>query len=320
MVARRTFIKGASAALAATTIGISMRQSHAQQVPNSVGTAPPKLKAPANASDCHFHIYDPARFPMPSTKRATPSHGTVEDYRLLQKRNGTTRCVIVQPRNYEVDNAVTLDAIARLGANNARGIAVLRPTVTDAELKKLNDGGVRGIRFTLGDPATAVVTVDMIEPLAKRIAGLGWHIQLNLGGEQIVQLADLMRGLPTPLVFDHLGNPPLPAGIDHPSHAIIRGLIDKGRTWVKVSGAYSNSKIGPPDYPEATKIAQAFVKAAPERLVWGSDWPHPSMPDSNKPDDAVLFDLLTVWAPDEKIRNRILVQNPEALYGFPKTA
>src|SRR5207247_503822 len=117
------------------------------------------------------------------------------------------------------------------------------------------------------DPATAVVKVDMIEPLAKRVADLGWHVQFNVEGAQIVELADLLRRLPTPLVFDHLANPPLPAGIEHPSHAIVRGLIDRGRTWVKLSGAYSNSKIGPPSYPEATKTARAFVSAAPERLL-----------------------------------------------------
>jgi D-galactarolactone isomerase len=143
-------------------------------------------------------------------------------------------------------------------------------------------------------------------------------VQFNVDGEMIDEMASMLRRLPTPMVFDHLAHPPLPAGIDHSSHKIVRELIDKGRTWVKVSGAYSNSKIGPPSYPEATKIAQAFVKAAPERLVWGSDWPHPGLPDNNKPNDALLFDLLTEWAPDEATRNRILVQNPEALYGFGK--
>src|SRR3989440_8312249 len=125
----------------------------------------------------------------------------------------------------------------------------------------------------------------------------------------IEERAWMGRRLPTQLVFDHLAPPPLPAGIDHSSHKIVRELIDKGRTWVKVSGAYSNSKIGPPAYPEATKIAQAFVQAAPERLVWGSDWPHPGLPDDKKPDDALLFDLLTACAPDEGTRNRILVTN-----------
>lgn len=322
MVTRRSFIEGASkAALAATASGIFAREGRAQPVPNSSGTEPPKLRAPANACDCHHHIYDPARFPMPPSApgaRPAPSNGSVADYRLLQKRIGTTRSVIVQPRHYAIDNAVTLDALAQLGAN-ARGVAVIHPTITDAELKRFNDAGVRGIRFSLGDPATSVVKVDMIEPLAKRIANLGWHIQFNVDGEQVVEHADLLRRLPTPLVFDHLAHPPLPAGIDHASHGIIRGLVDKGRAWVKLSGAYSNSKIGPPSYPEATKTAQAFVKAVPERLVWGSDWPHPGMPD-NKPDDALLFDLLTVWAPDEATRTRILVRNPEALYGFAKSA
>jgi predicted TIM-barrel fold metal-dependent hydrolase len=301
-------------AIAATASAIG-RQSHGQPVSNSAGTEPPKLGAPEGACDCHMHIYDPARFAMPPSKRVAPSNATVSHYRLLQKRIGTTRVVIVQPRNYAIDNRVTVDAIAQLGPN-ARGVAVLHPTVTETELGKLHEAGIRGIRFTLGDPATAVVKVDMIEPLAKRVAGLGWHVQFNLEGEQIVELADLLGRLPTQLVFDHLANPTLPAGIEHRSHAIVRGLVDRGRAWVKLSGAYSNSKIGPPSYPEATKTAQAFVKAAPERLVWGSDWPHPTMPDGNKPNDALLFDLLTEWAPDEATRNRILVRNPEALYGF----
>jgi len=286
-----------------------------QAVPNSSGTERPKLKAPANAADCHMHIYDP-RFPQP-TPRPSPSNAAVPDYRLLQKRNGTTRVVIVQPRNYATDNLVTLDAIAQLGPN-ARGVAVLHPTVTDAELKKLDAGGVRGIRFSLGDPASAVVSIDMIEPLSKRVAALGWHVQLHMPGELIAANADLLRRLPSQIVFDHLGRLPLPAGLDHPAYQVIRGLIDKGRTWVKVSGAYLNTRLGPPTYADATKIAQAYVKAAPQRLVWGSDWPHPS--EKDKPDDALLFDLLAEWAPDEATRNRILVANPEVLYGFGKAA
>ncbi|TMH44387.1 MAG: 2-pyrone-4,6-dicarboxylate hydrolase [Betaproteobacteria bacterium] len=319
MIARRTFMKRASMVAIAATASSIGGQSRGQQVSNSGGTEPPKLKAPEGACDCHMHIYDPARFAMPPSPRVAPSNATVSHYRLLQKRIGMTRVVVVQPRNYAIDNRVTVDAIAQLGPN-ARGVAVLHPTVTDAELKALHAAGVRGIRFTLGDPATAVVKVDMIEPLAKRVADLGWHVQFNVEGAQIVELADLLRRLPTQLVFDHLGNPPLPAGIEHPSHAIVRGLVDRGRAWVKLSGAYSNSKIGPPSYPEATRTAQAFVKAAPERLVWGSDWPHPTMPNDNKPNDALLFDLLAEWAPDEATRNRILVRNPEALYGFTPSA
>ena len=266
---------------------------------------------------CHMHIYDP-RFAEYTPGRARPKNAAVPDYRLLQKRTGTTRVVVVTPRNYATDNRVTVDALTQLGAS-ARGVGVVHPTVTDAELKALDAAGIRGIRFSLTSGPDAVVTWDMVEPLSKRVADLGWHLQFNLDGPQITEYADLLRRLPSQLVFDHMGHPTLPAGIEDQSFAVMRGLIDRGRTWIKLSGAYSNSKIRPPDYPEATKIAVAFVKAAPERLVWGSDWPHPG--EQNKPElpnDALLFDLLAVWAPDEGTRHRILVENPVALYGFAK--
>lgn len=283
-----------------------------QAVPNSTGTAPPKLAAPDKAADCHIHIYD-ARYASSSPVMAG---GTVADYRLLQKRVGVSRVVIVTPRQYVTDNTVTTDAIRELGINNARGVGVLRPAVTDAELKKLDEAGIRGIRFTVGDPHTAVVSIDMIEPLARRIADYGWHVQLNMPCDKIVEHADMLRRLPVQIVFDHLGKPPVEEGVRHPSHAVIRELLDKRRAWVKVSGAYMNTEVGPPTYADATAVAQTFVKAAPERCVWGSDWPHPG--PKVKPDDAVLFDLLLAWAPDDAVRNRILVDNPQALYGFPK--
>ncbi len=282
-----------------------------QAVPNSTGTAPPVLVAPAKAADCHIHIYD-ARYP--STGRIV-ERSTVADYRLLQKRIGVERVVIVTPRCYGTDNTVTTDAIRELGIDSARGVAVLRPAVTDAELKALNDAGIRGIRFTVGDPATAVVSIDMIEPLARRIADYGWHIQLNMPCDKIVEHAGMLRRLPVQVVFDHLGHPLIDEGVRHPSHAVIRGMLDQRRAWVKVSGAYMNTNVGPPTYADATRVAQALVQAAPERCVWGSDWPHPS--PKIHPDDAVLFDLLRTWAPDDATRTRILVNNPQALYGFP---
>jgi len=315
---RRTFLEQTGLAALSTALVVPSRDASAQiPVPNSAGTDLPALEAPANACDCHMHIYDPARFRMVPSPRVPPTEAAVPQYRLLQKRIRTTRVVIVTPRNYGTENQVTLDAIGQLGPA-ARGVAVLHPTVTDAELKRLHDGGVRGIRFSLTDPATAVVTLDMVEPLSKRVADLGWHVQFNVEGQQVVEWADLLRRLPSQMVFDHLGHPPLPAGIEHPSHRIIRGLIDRGRTWVKLSGAYSNTAVGPP-YPDATKIAQAFVKAAPERMVWGSDWPHPSEPPGRKPNDAVLFDLLSEWAPGVATRHRILVENPIILYGFARS-
>jgi D-galactarolactone isomerase len=315
-IGRRTFLTAAAAAAVTSTLDATAGRA-LEAVPNTTGTGPAKVKAPANAADCHMHIYDPRFAESNPRPGQNPKNATVSDYRLLQKRTGTTRVVVVQPRNYATDNRVTVDALKQLGAS-ARGVAVLHPTITAAELKSLHDAGIRGIRFSLGG-ANAVVSWDMVEPLSKRVNELGWHVQFNVDGNDIVAHADLLRRLPSQMVFDHLGHPALPAGIDHPSHAVLRGLLDKGRTWIKLSGAYSNSKIGPPDYPEATRTAQAFVKAAPERLVWGSDWPHPSEQNGTLPDDALLFDLLAVWAPEETTRKRILVDNPENLYGFAKS-
>jgi D-galactarolactone isomerase len=285
-----------------------------QTAPNSSGVGRSKTAAPAGAADCHVHIYDP-RFAPPVER---PSNATVPDYRQVQARIGTSRVVIVTPRNYETDNSVTVDAVAQLGLNNARGIAVLRPTVTDAELETLAAGGICGVRFTLFQPKGAVVSIDMLEPMAKRIADLGWHVQIHMNSDQIVERAELLARLPTPLVFDHMGRLPQPGGIDHPARQVLHRLIDKGRTWVKLSAAYIDTKIGPPTYGDVATVAQAFVKTAPERLVWGTDWPHPT--EDINPDDAMLFDLLADWTPNEATRRRILVTNPEALYGFATSA
>ena len=314
MIARRTFIKRASIlALAASTSRLSVRDSFAQQVPNSSGTEPARLKAPPGACDCHHHIYDALRFPAPATGGRLIPDARLEEFRLLQRRLGTTRNIVVTPSAYVTDNRVTLDAIAKLGAN-ARGVAVIHPDITDAGLKVLADGGIRGIRFSITDPATAATSIDMIEPLSKRVNALGWHVQINMGADQIVANEALWNRLPATLVFDHMGHVPQPAGLSHPVFTVIRRLIDKRRTWVKLSVTYDNTVDGPPGYADITKVAQAYVNAAPERMVWGSNWPHPN--ETTKPDDARLFDLMLRWAPDERTRTRILVQNPAELYGF----
>ena len=285
------------------------------RVPNSSGTEAPKLKAPAYACDCHLHIYDP-RVPPPGPTARLVTNAGVEQYRLLQRRIGTARAVIVTPSAYATANAVTLDAIARLGPANARGVAVVHTEVTDAELKKMGDGGIRGIRFTLFDPKTAVTSFEMIEPLAERVKDFGWHVQLHFRGDQIVEKEDLLKRIAAPIVFDHLGRIPQPEGIKHPAFRIVRRLIDKGKTWVKLSGVYQDTKVGPPTYADTTELAREYLKAAPERMLWGSDWPHPTERD-HKPNDAVLFDLIAEWVPDETLRQRLLVDNPAVLYGFP---
>ena len=230
----------------------------------------------------------------------------MDDYRRLQKRIGTERTVIVQPAAYGTDNRVTLDAIAQLG--NARGVAVVHPDVSDAELRTLHEGGVRGIRFTVFDPATAVTKIEMIEPLAKRMADIGWHVQIHMRGDQIVANADMLRRLPSTIVIDHMGRVPFPDGTSHAAFKIVRDLIDRGRTWVKLSGAYQDTKIGPPTYADATGAraglcqGRARAHGVGQRLA-ASD-------GEGQADDALLFDLLSQWAPDAATRQRILVDNP----------
>jgi D-galactarolactone isomerase len=277
-----------------------------------LGTAPPRLQAPANACDCHMHVYDADRFPPPRPGSRMTANALVADYRRFQQRIGTSRVVVVTPAAYHTDNEVTLDAIAQIGSQ-AQGVAVVHPTVSDAELKRMAAGGIRGVRFSQFDPNTASTTPDMIEPLARRVEPLGWHVQIHFRADQIVAAADLLHRLPGTIVFDHFGRLPRGSGINDPAFGVIRRLLDTGRTWVKLSGAYLFAT--PPDYAEVAPIARAFIEAAPERVVWGSDWPHPT--EHDKPDDAVLFDLLSVWAPDAATQHRILVDNPAALYSFP---
>jgi D-galactarolactone isomerase len=152
----------------------------------------------------------------------------------------------------------------------------------------------------------------MVEPLAERIKPFGWHIQIVANAEQIVAGADIWNRVPVPVVIDHLGHV---LSVTHPAFKVIVGLLKRGKGWVKLSGAYIRSEVGPP-YSDRTVVAKAYVKEAPDQLVWGSDWPHPTAKIDDKPDDALLFDLLAEWAPDEAIRNRILVNNPSRLYGF----
>jgi predicted TIM-barrel fold metal-dependent hydrolase len=163
-----------------------------------------------------------------------------------------------------------------------------------------------------------VTTFDMIEPLSRRVHDLGWHVQLHMSGDQIVAHAGLLARLAPPIVIDHIGRLPPQNGIKHPAYGVIRRLLDQGRTWMKLSGAYLNTVLGPPAYADATAVAAAFARAAPDRMVWGSDWPH--VTERAKPDDAVLLDLLADWVPDEGFRRRVLVDNPAALYGFDRLA
>ena len=286
----------------------------AQDVRWSSGSEKPRFVPPPGATDCHFHTYDKT-YPVMKGATLLPDDALPEDYRALQSRIGTTRGVIIQPSTYGTDNRLQIASRQALGAENFRVIAVVPEDISDAELRRLNEQGVRGVRFNLGFPGA--LTLDSLKSLAPRLADLGWHCQINMRPKQIEDNADLLASLPGRLVFDHLAQIPQPAGLESAPYKIVRGLLDRGKTWVKLSGPYVSSKQGAPDYADAGVVATAYVKAAPERLVWGSDWPHPSEKDS-KPDDARLFDLFAQCAGDADTFKRILVDNPAELYGFAK--
>ncbi|MBM6402155.1 amidohydrolase family protein [Phycicoccus sonneratiae] len=317
-ITRRTLFAGAGAtALAATTTATARAARPAPEpTPFSVGSNRPSFVPPHGSVDSHIHIFEPERFPYPSPTATPPPRATVADYRLLQARLGTEKAVIVTPSNYATDNRCTLDAIAQIGQHHARGIAVVAGSVSDAELQQLHAGGIRGIRFNLTRPGGA--GAELIRPLAARVADLGWHVQIHMTAEGILENLQLLEDLPVDLVIDHMGRIPGAVGTSHPTYTAILGLVEQGHTWVKVSGVYHESVSGPPLYEDRSAIGRAFVNAAPERVVWGSDWPHPtaSRGEVPMPNDADMLSLLKYWAPNHGVIHRVLVDNPNTLYGF----
>jgi predicted TIM-barrel fold metal-dependent hydrolase len=273
------------------------------------------MTEPALACDAHMHVFDPT-FAYQGAPSAMVEHATAADYLRVQGQLGTRRTVVVTPRIYGTDNAVTLDAIIKLGKAQTRGVAVVRPEVTDAQLERMHEGGIRGIRFTLYTPEHAVVGFDMLEQLSHRVAELGWHVQLHWTAEQIVAHRAMLERLPSGIVFDHLARLPVATGTVHPAFGIVRGLLDHGRTWLKLSGPYLNSVVGEQGaYADSDLVARAWVRAAPARLVWGSDWPHITE-RPNPPSTALMGRILARWVDDEAVRQQILVGNPAELYDF----
>jgi D-galactarolactone isomerase len=272
---------------------------------------PPRLKAPAGTCDTHMHIYD-GRFPSAPTAPFTPPDALVSDYLKVRARLGITRTVVVQPSTYGKDNRCTLQGIAALGLDVARGIAVVDAGTSEAELRELTQGGMRGVRFH--QLPGGALAWDELDRIAARVQSVGWHVQLQLDGRLLPEREAQIRGWPGCIVIDHVGKFLEPVTPDHPAFRCLLGLVETGRVWVKLSAPYEVSKSGPPLYEDVGRLAKALVRAAPERMLWASNWPHPSVKE--KPNDAVLLDVLLDWAPDEATRRKILVDNPAELYGF----
>ncbi len=278
-------------------------------------TQRPQLTPPPGACDSHIHIYGPEfDYPIRQSEAFPPSPNSgVADYQAVQERLGLERLVIVQPAVYGTDNRCTLDAMRHFG-DRARGVVVVGPETTDQDLAELTTLGVRGLRFFMLPGGS--LTWNMLEPMAARVANFGWHIQLQLDGRDLPNWFDILHNLPATLVIDHVGKFLEPVQTEHPGFVSLLRLLESGRCWVKLSAPYETSQAGAPFYPDVGHLAKSLLQTAPERLVWASNWPHPSIRDNNLPDDASLLDILLDWVNDNPTRQRILVDNPAELYGF----
>src|ERR1700716_3060918 len=289
---------------------------------------PVNFDVPAGACDCHTHIHgDLEKFPFFTGRVYTPEPASPEEMSALHKALRVDRVVIVTPSVYGTDNSATLFGMKARGAT-ARGVAVVDDKTAEADLDAMNQAGIRGIRLNLAtggvnDPA---VGRPRFQAAVDRVKARGWHIQLFTNLAMISAIKDLVAASPVPVVFDHFGGAQAELGVDQPGFADLVELVRSGKAHVKISGAYRASKLGP-DYADAAPLARALIAANSDRIVWGTDWPHPASvtPPGRKVsdvtpliqiDDGRLLNQLPVWAPDAAIRQKILVDNPARLYGF----
>jgi len=273
----------------------------------------PTFALPPGSCDTHVHVWGPFdRFPVAKGAPYTPPERNKDDLRALHARLGVERAVIVQTTVYKSDNRAMLDAIAASGGAY-RGVALVDESFGDAEYQALHEGGVRGVRFGFLKHLGGVPDLALLKRTALRIEEMGWHLVLHLDAGSILEFEPLLRGLRLPVVVDHMGRVPVPEGMDHPAFRILLDLLTQPNWWVKVSGAERISAEGPP-FRDAIPFARRLIEAAPDRTLWGTDWPHPNV--RWEPDEADLVDLLAEFG-DAAALQRVLVDNPARLYGFP---
>src|ERR1700687_844191 len=291
-------------------------------------STPVNFDVPAGACDCHTHIHgDPARFPFFPGRVYTPELASPEEMAALHKALHVERVVIVTPSVYGTDNSATLFGMKARGAT-ARGVAVIDDKTPEAGLDAMGQAGIRGIRLNLatGGVNDPNVGRPRFQAAVERVKARNWHVQLFTNLAMISAIKDLVAASPVPVVFDHFGGALAELGVDQPGFADLLGLVKVGEAYVKIAGAYRASKLGP-DYADAAPLAKALIAANADRIIWGTDWPHPDAvtPPGRKVsdvtplfqiDDGRLLNQLPAWAPDPAIRQKILVGNPARLYGF----
>ena len=269
-----------------------------------------KMRVPKGACDTHMHFYDGA-----GAAPGTPNPGTftVPMYRELQKRLGLERVIVVQPNAYRDDNTVTLNSMKQIG-ENAKGVAVVKPGTPDTELERLTKAGICAVRIMTLHGGT--LGFDVMDEVMTRVHPFGWHANIQLDGRELPKVEAQIKRLPGKFVIDHTGKFLEPVSVDSAPFRSLLNLVETGRCWVKLSAPYETSKTGAPKYEDVGRLAKALVKKAPERMLWASNWPHPSVPKEKRPSDEDLLDLLLDWAPVENDRKKLLVDNPAELYRF----
>lgn len=282
----------------------------------------PAFTPPPKSCDTHFHVFGPPeRFPFAATRQYTPPAAPLEHYLDMAAVLGIERGIVVQPSVHGLDNEATLDAIARSNGR-FRGIARVGDRGTAEELRRLREGGMRGVRFNLLDRPQGNVELDVLDRVVERIAGLGWSVDLHIDPKNLLAQERRIRSMPGPVVFDHLARVNPVEGVRQPAFQLLLDLMKDGRFWVKLSGIDKICKLDlysdqGPGYRDVVPFARAVIEIAPDRILWGTDWPHSNIfAPGRTPNDGELVDLLLDFAPDEAVRRRILVDNPERLYGF----
>jgi len=322
MLSRRDVLIGAAVAgVAALAQPVAIALANASQP-----TTPVNFEVPAGACDCHTHIFgDSRRFPFASSRAYTPEPASVEEMRALHRALHTDRVVIVQPSVYGTDNACALDAMRQLGAG-ARGVTVIDDRTPKAALDEMNDVGVRGIRINLetSDQTDLAGARRRFQAAVEQIKGRNWHIQIYTRLSVIEGIRNEVMASPVPVVFDHFGGAQAALGIRQAGFETLLNMVRTAKAYVKISAPYRSSTQGP-DYPDVAPLAKELIAANQERILWGSDWPHPmqvpgrkatDVTPLNQIDDGRVFNQLAVWAPNPAQRKIILVENPAKLYGF----
>jgi predicted TIM-barrel fold metal-dependent hydrolase len=275
-------------------------------------TRTPRLTLPPLACDAHCHVFGPAAvFPYAPDRAYTPPDAPYEGLVALHARLGIARAVIVHASCHGSDMAVTLDAIAR-SAGAMKGVAVVDPGVTEADLARLDAGGIRGVRFNFVKHLGGMPDMGFFQRVLAQVEPLGWHVVLHLDAEDIVPLAEVIRGIRIPFVIDHMGRVKAKLGLRQPAFAQLLELMRNPLAWVKICGAERVSSAGAP-FTDAVPFAQALLAAAPDRCLWGTDWPHPNIA-GDMPNDGDLVDLLGAMTADAALIEQVTVANPARLY------